>query len=153
MPDSSPISYVPTFPWKYFFPEKQERSEEIKGELFTYGEVPILVRSLEVWEQPRAHSPQENALVQGPPLQHSTHTQLLETKTKVHILAFRGTSICFNFTIAFESLVSRCVDYLVFWWDKAPPIKPNSKHPNLIITIREKNHHMLLAFCTWWLGP
>jgi hypothetical protein len=68
---------------------------------------------------------------------------LLESKTKVGILAFRGTSICFNFTIAFESLVSLCVDYLVFWWDKAPPIKPNSKHPNLIITIREKSPHAL----------
>ncbi len=87
--------------------------------------------------------PHENALVQGPPLQHSTHTQLLESKTKVGILAFRGTSICFNFTMAFESLVSLCVDYLVFWWDKAPPIKPNSKHPNLIITIREKSPHAL----------
>jgi hypothetical protein len=68
---------------------------------------------------------------------------LLESKTKVHILAFRGTSISFNFTTAFESLVSLCVDYLVFWWDKAPPIKPNSKHPNLIITIREKSPHAL----------
>ncbi len=75
-----------------------------------------------------------------------THTQLLESKTKVSILAFRGTSICFNFTMAVESLVSLCVDYLVFWWDKAPPIKPNSKHPKLIITIRERNHHMLFSF-------
>jgi hypothetical protein len=52
-----PNSYVPTFPWKYFFPAKWERSQEIKGELFTFGEVPILVRSVEVWEQPRAHTP------------------------------------------------------------------------------------------------
>jgi hypothetical protein len=29
-----PILYVPTFPWKYFFPLKQERSKEIKRELF-----------------------------------------------------------------------------------------------------------------------
>jgi len=29
-----PISYVPTFPRKHFFLTKQERSEEIKGELF-----------------------------------------------------------------------------------------------------------------------
>lgn len=32
---SSPIFYVPTFPWKYFFSTKWERSEEIKRELFT----------------------------------------------------------------------------------------------------------------------
>jgi len=29
-----PILYVPTFPWKYFFFMKQERSKEMKIELF-----------------------------------------------------------------------------------------------------------------------
>jgi hypothetical protein len=32
-----PILYVPTFPWKYFFSIKQERSKEIKRELFMQG--------------------------------------------------------------------------------------------------------------------
>ncbi len=31
---NSPISYVPTFPCRYFFSMKQEKSEEIKRELF-----------------------------------------------------------------------------------------------------------------------
>jgi len=43
-----PVLYVPTFPWKYFFSIKQERSKEIKRELFMQGEVPILVCSPEV---------------------------------------------------------------------------------------------------------
>jgi hypothetical protein len=35
---------------------KWERSKEIKIELFTKGEVPILMHSLEVWEHPRVHT-------------------------------------------------------------------------------------------------
>jgi len=31
---ASPILYVPTIPWKYFFCRKLGRSEEIKRELF-----------------------------------------------------------------------------------------------------------------------
>jgi hypothetical protein len=38
------------FPWKYFFSTKWERSKEIKRELFTQGEVSVLMHSLEVQE-------------------------------------------------------------------------------------------------------
>jgi len=55
---SPPILYVPME--ICFFSTKWERSEEInkrvKRELFTQGEVLVLVCSLEVWEHPWAHS-------------------------------------------------------------------------------------------------
>jgi hypothetical protein len=47
---------VPMFPWKYFFFMKLERSDEIKRELFPWGEVPKLVHSPEVWEHARAYA-------------------------------------------------------------------------------------------------
>ncbi len=56
MPGSSPISYVPKFPQKYFLSTKRERSQAIKRELFAKGEVPILVCSPEVWEHPPVHA-------------------------------------------------------------------------------------------------
>jgi hypothetical protein len=45
------ILHVPTFPWKYFFSTKRQRSKEIKRE---YGEVLILVCSHEVQKHPWA---------------------------------------------------------------------------------------------------
>jgi hypothetical protein len=43
----------------------------IKRESFTCVEVPVLMGSLEVQEHPQVALPQENPLVQEPPLQHS----------------------------------------------------------------------------------
>jgi hypothetical protein len=44
------------FLWKKKNLTKREKSEEIKRELFTHGEVPVLVYSPQVWEHPRAHT-------------------------------------------------------------------------------------------------
>ncbi len=75
---NSPILYVLTFPWKYFFfSMKWERSKgnQTKESPLHKGEVLVLVRSLEVWEQPQAHVvkcpslPQENMLIWELPLQ------------------------------------------------------------------------------------
>ncbi len=66
------ILYVPTFPWKYFFCMKQERTHEIIRGLFPQGEVLILVGSPQVQEHSGAHwlpLPQENTLLEEPPLQ------------------------------------------------------------------------------------
>jgi hypothetical protein len=40
----------------YLFIMKGERSEEIKSELFTQGEVPVLMHSPKVWEHPWDHA-------------------------------------------------------------------------------------------------
>ncbi len=58
---SSPQFYVPTFPWKYFFSMKWERSKEIKRDskkrvVSVRGNVCVLMCSPEVWERPQAHS-------------------------------------------------------------------------------------------------
>jgi maltose-binding protein MalE len=44
------------FPWNYYFLTKQDKSDEIKRELFTQGEVPVLVYSPQVWEHPETHT-------------------------------------------------------------------------------------------------
>jgi hypothetical protein len=58
-----------------FFSTKQKRSKEIKRELFTQGDVLVLMRSPEVGEHPQAHAlwcvplTQDSALIHKPALQ------------------------------------------------------------------------------------
>ncbi len=81
-----------------------EGSKEIEWELFTQGEVPVLLCSPEVREHPWVPFPQEKALVWQPPLQHKRPTSGKSRKEEMMsengdpspMHASLGPNICIN---------------------------------------------------------